>query len=370
MRKLNEVELELTSKCNAACPACKRTQLNIKGKLEINDIVLTDLQKAFETIDLEDADIRFCGILGDPCVHNDIESISKYFIDNKKARVNIYTNGGMQTPKFWANLGYISKINSTKHRQGLTVKFAVDGLEDTNHLYRRNVNWGKVWANMTAYSQAGGFGIWNFVIFKHNEHQIDQALKKAKELNFNFFTKSAWRNSDPLIIPTKLKTQEHKGRSKPAEKINILPVIEGSTLYTQKESTKDIEQKITKKNYKMVRNDLKNVCKWTAKTAIYIGSDNKVWPCCYFGNETANEKSVIKNKIGNAFGNKWNDIKQKSIEEILSHEYFNIILEESWQMDHPLHIPTCYKYCGDNGRRSNAIITERLEKNNAILDKL
>ena len=89
----------------------------------------------------------------------------------------------MQTPKFWANLGYISKINSTKYRQGLTVKFAVDGLEDTNHLYRRKVNWGKVWANMTAYSQAGGFGIWNFIIFKHNEHQIDQALKKAKELN-------------------------------------------------------------------------------------------------------------------------------------------------------------------------------------------
>ena len=47
MRKLNEIELELTSKCNAACPACKRTQLNIKGRLEINDIVLTDLQKGF-----------------------------------------------------------------------------------------------------------------------------------------------------------------------------------------------------------------------------------------------------------------------------------------------------------------------------------
>jgi len=365
MRKLNEIELELTSKCNAACPACKRTQLNIKGRLEINDIVLTDLQKAFEAIDLEDADVRFCGILGDPCVHDDVENISKYFVDNKKAKVSIYTNGGMRTPKFWEKLGHISKINSTKYRQGLTVKFAVDGLEDTNHLYRQNVNWQKVITNMTTYSQAGGFGIWNFITFKHNEHQIDQALNKAKELNFNFFTKSAWRNSDPLPVSTSPKVQ-----IKPKQKIDILPIIEGAKSQVYKESTKDVERKIIKKNYKVDKQDLKNVCKWTAKTAIYIGSDNKVWPCCYFGNETANEKSIIKKKIGATFGNNWNDITQKSIDEILSHEYFTTLLEESWQIDHPLHIPTCYKYCGDKGIRSNAIIIEKLKKNNAILDKL
>ena len=365
MRKLNEVELELTSRCNAACPACKRTQLNIKGRLELNDIVLTDLQKAFEAIDLEDADIRFCGILGDPGIHDDIENIIKYFIDNKKAKVSIYTNGGMRTPNFWEMLGHISKINSNKYRQGLTVKFAVDGLEDTNHLYRRNVNWQKVIANMTAYSQAGGFGIWNFITFKHNEHQIDEALNKAKELNFNFFTKSAWRNSDPLPVPVPPKVQVT-----PKQKINILPIIEGAKSQVYKESTKDVERKITKKNYKIDKQDLKNVCKWTAKTAIYIGSDNKVWPCCYFGNETANEKSIIKNKIGATFGNNWNDIKQKSIDEILSHEYFTTLLEESWQIDNLLHIPTCYKYCGDKGIRSNAIITEKLKKNNVILDKL
>ena len=37
------------------------------------------------------------------------------------------TNGGMRTPKFWSEVGKIP---------GVKVNFAIDGLEDTNHIYR------------------------------------------------------------------------------------------------------------------------------------------------------------------------------------------------------------------------------------------
>ena len=38
------------------------------------------------------------------------------------------------------------------------VNFSVDGLEDTNHLYRQGVKWEKVEDNMVAFCDAGGLG--------------------------------------------------------------------------------------------------------------------------------------------------------------------------------------------------------------------
>ena len=44
------------------------------------------------------------------------------------------TNGANQTKKFWQNL-------SARLTEEDTVEFSIDGLEDTNHLYRKNSNW-------------------------------------------------------------------------------------------------------------------------------------------------------------------------------------------------------------------------------------
>ena len=83
----------------------------------------------------------------------------------------------MKTTKFWHDLGMSMNSNSY-------VIFSVDGLEDTNHIYRRNVKWDKVINNMTAYSKTGARGIWEFLKFKHNEHQKTEAGHLADGLGF------------------------------------------------------------------------------------------------------------------------------------------------------------------------------------------
>ena len=73
------------------------------------------------------------------------------------------------------------------------VQFSVDGLEDTNNLYRVNVNWNKVEEAMDVFTQAGGKGRWVYLIFEHNEHQVEEAEQMAKLFGLEFVRKKTGR---------------------------------------------------------------------------------------------------------------------------------------------------------------------------------
>ena len=73
------------------------------------------------------------------------------------------------------------------------VQFSVDGLEDTNHLYRVNVNWKKIEEAMDVFTQAGGKGVWVYLVFEHNEHQVEEAEQMAKLFGFKFVRKKTGR---------------------------------------------------------------------------------------------------------------------------------------------------------------------------------
>ena len=65
--------------------------------------------------------------------------------------------------------------------------FSIDGLEDTNHLYRRNVKWEKVIENARSFITAGGKAHWDMLVFEHNKHQVDEAKSYANKLGFVWF---------------------------------------------------------------------------------------------------------------------------------------------------------------------------------------
>ena len=50
------------------------------------------------------------------------------------------------------------------------IEFALDGLEDTHSMYRQNTNWRTVIRNAETFISAGGYAIWKFIKFKHNQH--------------------------------------------------------------------------------------------------------------------------------------------------------------------------------------------------------
>ena len=59
----------------------------------------------------------------------------------------------------------------------------------TNHLYRQGVNWANVERSMDAFIGAGGRARWDFLIFEHNQHQVDEAETLAKRKGFEKFMK-------------------------------------------------------------------------------------------------------------------------------------------------------------------------------------
>jgi MoaA/NifB/PqqE/SkfB family radical SAM enzyme len=67
------------------------------------------------------------------------------------------------------------------------VIYSVDGLRDTNHIYRQGVVWNNVERSMKAFIAAGGRARWDFLIFEHNQHQVEEAEALSKEMGFERF---------------------------------------------------------------------------------------------------------------------------------------------------------------------------------------
>src|SRR5262249_44436596 len=95
--------------------------------------------------------------------------------------LGLHTNGSARSVEWWSELARI-----LPHGKGY-VRFGIDGLETTNHLYRRNTKWDTVMRNVKAFIAAGGNAEWDFLVFRHNEHQVDEARALARELGFTLF---------------------------------------------------------------------------------------------------------------------------------------------------------------------------------------
>jgi hypothetical protein len=189
--ELTQIHVELTNACNAACPMCARFHANstlVRPDLVIEQITIDKFKKYFPPEIIKKLQIvLFCGVHGDPGMAKDLYEICEYIAEtNPETAVRMNTNGGMRKPEFWSKLGKLFANQRQDHwRWELT--WSIDGLKDTNHLYRRNVNFDNVMANAQAFIDAGGIAHWDYLIFKHNEHQIDEAIELSKKMGFTHF---------------------------------------------------------------------------------------------------------------------------------------------------------------------------------------
>lgn len=187
--ELDQLHIELTNGCNAACPMCVRFMNSsplTRPDLKVQHITLEKFKKWVNPEVLSKIRlILFCGVHGDPCASRDFYEICKYIDEtNPNTRVDVNTNGGMRTPDWWSKVG---KLFHKKLKRGWNITFSIDGLEDTNHIYRRNVNWNKLMENVKAFISEGGQAEWDYLVFEHNEWQIEEAKELSKQLGFRAF---------------------------------------------------------------------------------------------------------------------------------------------------------------------------------------
>ena len=106
--KVREVHLELTDKCNAACPQCPRSDHGgpVNPKLPLTELNLHDVRIIFPPPFVAQLHRLYaCGNYGDPIVARDFLNIFQYFrACNPHIKLGIHTNGGARSVDFWQGL--------------------------------------------------------------------------------------------------------------------------------------------------------------------------------------------------------------------------------------------------------------------------
>lgn len=293
LSNIKEIHIEPTSLCNAACPQCAR---NIHGEGLNANVKLGSLDEQwfidnFNAQNLSGVDkIFFCGNVGDPCATPEFLQILKFLKSLKPSLVlGANTNGSLKTVEWFKDLGDVLQGNLDY------LVFSIDGLEDTNHMYRKNTNWKKIMSNAEAFISTGASAHWDMLIFEHNKHQVQDALKLADEMGFTWF------------------------RSKETDRWDTYPMT---------------DLKPAGKYERINYNKLNPVCEKDRDSSIFIDYTGRVWPCCHMAEAYLNVVGAELHK----------DIKQFNNDELMN-EYSTRL------QSNPFFI--CKRACGEStGKRS------------------
>lgn len=181
---LKIIHLELTTNCNIRCPQCPRTDGDLPNEyLRHAELSLDDVKRLIPRNVIEKLDKVFmCGNFGEPAIAKDCLPIYKYLKEvNPNITVGMNTNGSLRNAKWWAELaGVMTGVNDY-------VIWSIDGLADTNHIYRRDAVWSKIMNNAQAFIDAKGPAQWDYLVFDHNKHQLDEAEALARKMGFSHF---------------------------------------------------------------------------------------------------------------------------------------------------------------------------------------
>lgn len=203
-RKIRVLHLEPTDVCQAACPLCARETDVEFDKSCHHHLTVAQISQCFPEQTIRELDkIFMCGNYGDPAAGRHTLDLYRYFREiNPEITLGMNTNGAIQNTAWWQALGEIF------HRQQDYVVFSIDGLEDTNHIYRRGVNWRRLMENVKSYIGTGASAHWDMLIYRHNEHQVDACENTARDMGFTWFRAKVSRRplADNLQFPMTWKS--------------------------------------------------------------------------------------------------------------------------------------------------------------------
>lgn len=261
--QIRHVHLEISSRCNAACPQCPRNLFGYpynNGFTE-RDLTLSDAQQIFSPEFLGQLDeIYINGNFGDAVMNPDTVAIVEWFrTNNPNIDIKISTNAGARDRAFWQQLAQLD----------VKVIFCIDGLEDTHHLYRQNTAWKTVIKNAQIFIAAGGRAVWKMIDFDHNRHQQPAAKQLAHDMGFQSFEiKDHGRNQGPVF-------------DKNGQLVHVMGTV----------AVQDLQEILRKRKNDTVlleditpgRKPLPISCEVKKTNSIYIDSTGHVYPCCYLG---------------------------------------------------------------------------------------
>lgn len=301
--------IELTTRCFLACPGCSRDLILKPNELK-TDIDFNDLKNLFPKDIVQNLQyIYFCGNYGDPIYYPYFHEICEHFFDVKNFDV---TTNGVQNINFWSRVIETWPENST-------IELSIDGLKDTNHIYRINSNWDKIEElfDLISTKKRKCKINWKFIVFEHNKHQIDEAYALSKKIGMNAFKiKKSHNISDE---------RSQNGKIKPYLSKELFPEY----------------KKITVK-------EIEPFCK--TGDMHYINAKGNYYPCCWIEQKNRPISTI--------------NIKNKSLNELQDHyNNFSICLS-----DYKTAPSTCKQHCCKLKNNQNAMKIPNRQLSRTIIE--
>jgi MoaA/NifB/PqqE/SkfB family radical SAM enzyme len=336
--QIGAVHFELSSNCQASCPMCARNHHGGQENplLKVKDIDLEQFKSiAPESFLKQLHTITMCGNFGDPLLNNDLIPIIDYIVAaNPNVRVDVHTNGSLRSKTWWTNLAKSMPANHL-------VQFGIDGLEDTHALYRIGTDFNKIIENAKTFIAAGGAARWNFITFRHNEHQLETARQLAKDLGFeSFYEKQTSRfiGNPWFDAVDKNGVVTHRLENPTEQKLVFI-------------NRKTVE------NYREVIKTAKISCEVEELKSVYVDALGYLYPCCFVGatpylhsqpdqlvhdyrQDSQASLTTVLDKFG---GLEQFNLRNRTIQEIVDSEEWQTIWDESFK-DNTLHV--CARTCG------------------------
>ncbi len=357
---LNEIHAEITNRCNAACPMCARNVFGGQDTpgMDFDEWSLDEAKKVFDPRFKNLKNVLFCGTHGDPIAHSNALPLVETVKRQTKATIEFYSNGSARSKTWWADLGRLlsDRRDNGHYRKNDLGIFSVDGLSDTNALYRRRTNFEKIMENAEAFIAAGGLARWDFLVFKHNEHQVEEAEALAKKMGFKQFRiRKTSRFSYSPDGPEKYRVQNREGE--------IEYYLEPPTQDALKNQNKNtVLKKIVAGNDKeQVKKTQIRCLNQTEFQRIYVSAHASVLPCCFISSDLyPNSGKVQKDtlKVFDRYGWEFNSLRHRDWQEILEHPWFASQLVDSWT-DADQKLLRCLRTCNV---KSNPIISQTQDR--------
>lgn len=344
IEKVKQIELELTTRCNASCPQCARNFYGGKvwPTLPILDIDIDVVKKVlFDTKDTL-TNVKLCGTYGDPCIYPNLIELVLWIREVIDCEITINTNGSIRSVKWWKEL---AKALGSKGR----VFFGIDGLEDTHHLHRIGTDYKKIIKNLQSFNQAGGRSVWCYLIFKHNQHQIDQAKALSIELGCEEFA---------VKSTSRFLNKEHKL----VDSVDVKNK-QDQIIYWLRPTD---DPRYINHGYLSLKNDLKKInscqeyvdstkisCRASNDGNISISAEGYALPCGwlldrFYGYEAENhpDREKLFSFIKLTGGLEKIDIHKNNLYSIINGAMFQKI-QESWNNN---KLERCVMQCGSNSK--------------------
>ncbi|MEE4165368.1 MAG: radical SAM/SPASM domain-containing protein [Desulfocapsaceae bacterium] len=316
LKDIAGINVEPSARCNAVCPFCSR---NKKARPYNNHLLLLDDFKKLPAELFNSLKwLSFSGNFGDPCSNSELPEIAAYLKEKCPALMLMgSTNGSMQQSDWWRSLGRFYTDGN--------MYFSLDGLDDTHSRHRKGTKFNHVIRNIQAFTEGGGTAYWQFILFKHNEHQVDEAEQLAEEIGCTrFFV---------------LSSREYNDECQRPENTHFSLKDEIFTRYRQQAEDSDDTAR----------------CKPVQNHSIYIAADGTVHPCClahcnYITEHEPSFQFIID--LIEKYGDQIN-FKTTMLDDILAGPYFKDVLKLS------LHNSYCKMKCSKYRKEARAQLVLR-----------